>query len=297
VEDRSAPRDFGLSWTAATALAGFAIFVAGSRWPSLLWQGSIGNAAILVGAIAVAAALLGTFFFRKRHVMAEASAATIFTLVAYAGVQGGAYYISMKEWRHATQVASHWRVLDAQDYSHKVFGRGNIASSFGSGRASIENGKFYLSIDSTRDLTLLSGPDVAQPIVRDFLAQVDVDYVQGPEDGFCTLIFGESSSGNNWWAFKLGPRGLGVTRDVHDQLPHHRIYGITPSSLAHDGVNHLAVLKVGQEVELFVNKRHLTTLHNLDVPAGRVWLAPQAANTPDQITCAYDNFELQGTAP
>lgn len=289
------PRDYGLSSGASAGVAGVLLYSLAKPVPDVVWRDDMAAAtalaavAVLIGAT-VAAALAG-----GHHLIIEAMAAILVTVLFYALVQGVSLWVVTSESRHAAAVGDDWGVVGALDYEvppwHKEF-----TSPRGSSYLAVEGGRYLVGISSTRDATQPAHVDgkAASPVLRDFYFEADVEYVQGPSDGYCGLMFGKEAD-EHWWAVVFGRRSLTVTQNP-GSLPHRYIYDPDDvKALRPDRKNRLAILKQGGDLSIFLNGRTVTELHDLAIADGTVWLAAQSKSRPIWVRCAFDNLLLRGT--
>ena len=148
-----------------------------------------------------------------------------------------------------------------------------------------------------RDFTGQVPLKLEQPVVRNFYLQADVELTEGPQDGFCGLLFGWKGN-EHWYAMKVGQIGLQVTQDP-GHLPHTRIAGTTPilaiPAFKADSFNQLSLLARDGFVQFYVNDQLVERAH-IDDTTGQVFLGAQAANSPDLLRCAFDHVRLRGVA-
>ncbi len=292
-------RDFGIAFAAAgTAVLEFSIFAIGSAWPDAVWRSSMIDTALLIPVLTFAGSLIAATFMRSRTQVAEVTVGIVIAVALYATVQGISYYVETSDERQAERVAAQWSVVLSQDFSH-VTGwnpTSSQPSSFGTLQTSVVDGQFLIRLTSERDESGLISPDGPhQPVVSDFFLQADVTYAQGPKDGDCVVVFGETIS-EHWWAVKIGHDFFAITQD-DGGLPHRYIDGPnTTAALRDHEPNRLAILKQGSRLEVFLNNYLVDDLHYLDIPAGKVWIGPQAATARDLVQCIYGNIVLRGAS-
>ena len=255
MSNNKAPRDFGLSVTAATAILGVCLLVAGSQWPDVIWDQQLDHAVILVAGLAIVSSLGAALAMGSKPLYAEAAFATALTLVFYCAVQGISYYNATAGERQVASIASRWPLLISQNYRHFTdwTPKSSGTSAFGTETTDAVDGQFILTLTSDRDETDLVGPDGKnQPTATDFFLQADVDYMGGPQDGYCVLIFGFTKS-EHWWALKVGDQNLAITQD-NGGLPHRYIYGPESySAFTEQKPHHVVIFKQAGQVEAFVN--------------------------------------------
>jgi hypothetical protein len=298
MSEESKRRDFGIAFAAAgTAVLEFLIFAIGSAWPDAVWRSSMTDTALLIPVLTFVGSLVAATFMRSHPQVAEVTVGVVIAVALYASVQGVSYYDATNDERQAEQAAAQWPVALSQDFSHVTGWNPNSSqpSSFGTLQTTVVNGQFLIRLTSERDESGLVSPDGRhQPVVSDFFLQADVTYVQGPKDGDCVLVFGETVS-EHWWAVKIGHDFFAVTQD-DGGLPHRYIDGPNTTTVLRDHqLNRVAILKQGSQLKVFLNNYLVDNLQYLDIPAGKIWIGPQAATTRDLVQCVYGNIVLRGT--
>lgn len=289
-------RDVGTVTALAVALPVLGLIAVGAQWPEALWHGSLGDSQILVGAVGVVfGAVIGATLVR-RPLLVQILIAVLTTAAVYAVVQGWTSYKSTEGARAARAQAARWPLLASQDYEHPSFRLPSSTDTpFGETRTELDHGRLVMVLSTRRDYTHQVGLDPRQPTVQDFYVQADVQLVEGPEDSFCGLLFGWHDN-EHWYGDKIGRTQFEVTRNP-GQLPHQRLDGPRMvEAIRQDRPNRMSILARGGRVSFFVNDR-LVSSRQIGDTTGQVWLAAQAANTPDALRCAFDNVILRGVGP
>jgi hypothetical protein len=189
-----------------------------------------------------------------------------------------------------------WPLLVSEEYTKHV-PIPSAADQGGEVAVSVQDGRLVLAISSHRDFTgqippVPERPAVEQPVVGDFYVQADVELTEGPQDGFCGLLFGWKGN-EHWYAMKVGQSGVQVTQNP-GTVPHTRLFGtVQPPALKMSSSNQLGILARGGEVRFYVNDRQVSLLH-IDDTTGQILVAAQAANTPDVLRCAFGHVRLWG---
>jgi hypothetical protein len=148
-----------------------------------------------------------------------------------------------------------------------------------------------LRLDSCRDYTYQVGYE-SQPrrVAANFYFRADVQYISGPTDGYCVLLFGWKDH-EHWYAFKLGRDNLEVTRNK-GVLPHQILEGPRTDPVITPGrVHRLTFLSQGSQATFYINGSRVSQ-QEIASSEGETRLGVQAANRSDLVRCAFDNVEL-----
>ena len=154
-----------------------------------------------------------------------------------------------------------------------------------------ERERLVLRLDSCRDYTYQVGyePTPFRPVGA-YLLEVDVQYVSGPEDGYCTLLFNWHDS-EHWFAFKLSRDKIEITRN-RGGLPHSALDGPRAHpAIRPNQINRLAVMVRDRDVNFYLNGFEVSN-QEITPDGGETRLGIQAANRSDVVRCAFDNVEL-----
>ncbi|MFG3602514.1 hypothetical protein [Micromonospora chersina] len=191
-----------------------------------------------------------------------------------------------------------WRLVSANAFDHPdgPIGLGdewrcpNGSMSHGSG--SFSSSRLVLQIRSNCDYTYQVGYSSKEASTgAELYLGADVEFVSGPSDGYCALLFGYVDS-EHWYAFKISRDAFEVTQNDGMGSNHIRLDDRRPSAVIIDGApNRMAVLSSGSEVSFYINRR-LVAKHSISNLAGITRVGAQAANFRDVVRCAFDNVEL-----
>lgn len=293
---KHAPRDFGFSFTASTVTLALALYVATAHWPAALWDQSRDISYLIGTVLALVATIPAAVLMRFRPLLPEVGTALVLTFALYATTQGVSYYFWTAPARAAEAQATAWPLLISQNYEHPATWRpeSESESSFGKEETNIEHGWFVLTLNSNRDETDLTSPDgTNMPVLSDFYLQIDVNYLEGPDDGACAIVFGETAS-EHWWGLSLGGDTLHLTQN-DAEFPHRDVKKSQQSDILRQGrASHIGILKHGQSLQIFLNSYRVMSLDHLDIANGRIWVAPQAWSQSDFVRCAFDNLAVRG---
>lgn len=291
------PRDYGLTSASAAAVLGISIYMLAKPAPDVLWRDDVAAATALAGGAVLFGSVVASALLNNRHLLTEAAAATLFAFLFYATIQGSTLVLTTSNYRSAVEASEKWPVVAKHDYEAEPWSK-QFPSKFGESFIAYEAGRHLVGISSTRDATqpALLNNEGKSDNLQDFFLEADIEYIQGPSDGYCGFMFGYEKD-EQWWAVVFGRRSLTVTQNP-GSLPHRYIYDpddVKP--LRQDKPNKLTVLKVGRDLTMFLNGRTVKKLGDLTIANGSLRLAAQSKSRPIWVRCAFDNVLVRGTAP
>jgi hypothetical protein len=262
----------------------------------VLWRGQLGDSQLLIGTLGALTGLTAGMALRGKAIIATV-VAFLLAFGIFGIVQGIAYWEATNPGRHARAEAAKWPLLLSEEYTKPV-PIPTAADQGGEVFVTIQDGRLALAVNSHRDFTgqvppAPQRPALEQPVVHDFYVQADVELTEGPQDGFCGLLFGWKGN-EHWYAMKVGQVGLEVEQNP-GTVPHTRLFGtVQPPALKMSSPNQLGILAHNGEVRFYVNDRQVSLLHVRDT-TGQILVAAGAENNPDVLRCSFGHMRLWAT--
>ncbi len=152
-----------------------------------------------------------------------------------------------------------------------------------------KDGEYHINI-IVDDLTTWSFlPDAT---LGDFTAEVDIRQVSDVEDDAGALLF-RYVDGDNWYRVAISPLGtFSVMKRVEGNYIYIQRWTESPAILTGQATNHLKVTCKGDQIAVFVNGQHLTTVRDLAFEEGRIALYGMAWKDKPNAHVAFDNLKL-----
>jgi len=127
--------------------------------------------------------------------------------------------------------------------------------------------------------------------MTNFIAQVDCQVSQGGTDGSCSLVFDQKNDvgfykfevfDDYYRLFIVHPQGDPTTLAEGDPA------GIVNAG----GINHLRVIKQGEQIRIFLNEALLNTVSDSTYQSGKIGISTNSYNKSGGVEVWFDNFGI-----
>lgn len=129
-------------------------------------------------------------------------------------------------------------------------------------------------------------------VFTNFIAELDCIVTRGQYDGSCGIIFGRQEGDEGFYDVELFYDYYRVTLYEKDALPVLLIEGDPTGIIVPDDVNRLRVVRIHNEIRLFLNGQLLSTTTDSTFPSGKVGISTKSYTDTEPVEVILDNFAI-----
>ncbi len=208
---------------------------------------------------------------------------------------------AVQKWEDLYQSSQGWPVLFSDNFTDNAnnWPVGDEDGEYTTISWKIEDGKYHWEATAKQGFIYWTQPDISE--AGDFFLAVDGQMLGAPQDGDYGLIF-RKIDGDNYYVFRIDQQQQYSVDQKRYGSWYTEIDWSSSDAILAEGVNHLVVIGLDNEISFFINGKYLSSISDQPNSQSSAGVAIEMYNAGDQGVFEFQNFifrspEVADTAP